>query len=66
MTIFQTTRFHQLIKGVFGCNNGTRWDETIPQIRFWFRVKGWDMIIPVLPPAQNWRGKRGRQGISLS
>jgi hypothetical protein len=50
---------------VFGCNDRTGWDETIPQIRLFgsgSRVgTGLSSVVP-----QNWRDDRGRQGTTLS
>jgi hypothetical protein len=47
--------------------DGTGWDDPSNKV-VWFRVKSWDMTIPVLSPVipQNWRNERGRQGTSLS
>jgi hypothetical protein len=49
---------------VFGCNDRTGWDGTIPQIRLFgsgSRVGTvLSCVVPVVP--QNWRDERGRQG----
>jgi hypothetical protein len=51
-------------EAVFGCNDRTGWDGTIPQIRLFgsgSRVGTvLSCVVPVVP--QNWRDERGRQG----
>jgi hypothetical protein len=46
--------------------DGTGRDDPSNKV-VWFRVRGWDIIIPVLSPVipQNWRDERGRQGTSM-
>jgi hypothetical protein len=59
-------------KEMLGCvwlqwQDGMRRDDPSNMI-VWFRVRDWDITIPVLSPVipQNWRDERGRQGTSLS